>query len=132
MSGRYFTRIGLIPAIYALALLGSMALISNTWAVKPDKLMMHVESVDIALTTQGEPLWTATAEILIYDQNSNPVAEAAVTGDWYLDGSILSSGASAVTDGNGIALIVFGPQNANAGQNFTFTVTNVKLRGLTL
>ena len=119
-------------SLFILALIALLVISSSlAEAGKPVKPKMHVESIAISLTAQGGNSWEATAQVLIWDEQNVGVQGAKVTGDWDLNGTVFNSGASGNTDADGFAQIASGPKNANNGDIFTFTVTNVRLRGFT-
>lgn len=93
---------------------------------------MQAASITMTLEPAGKN-WKANAAVLITDTGApaNPLAGATVVGDWYLDGAVIASGASAVADGAGIALLTSVPVKAKSGQVFRFVITNVTLTGYT-
>ncbi len=91
---------------------------------------MHVESIDMSLVPTGKNT-KATATILIHDNSETPLAGATVTGDWYLNGSLIQTAATGTTDGSGFVVITSAPEKAKSGDTFTFRVTDVALSGHT-
>ncbi|MBE0534035.1 MAG: putative Ig domain-containing protein, partial [Phycisphaerae bacterium] len=71
----------------------------------------------------------AQAFVTVYDQDSNPIAGAVVSGEWDLPDNTTISVTSAGTAGDG-QVTVDSPKQSTAG-TFTFRVTNVALSGYT-
>ena len=87
---------------------------------------MHIESIEMSLRQRGS--WTnALAAVRIVDSQGNPVAGAAVTGQW--TGSA-GDNDSVITDANGMAIVSSDRTQADSG-TFSFIVTDVSLYGWT-
>jgi len=89
---------------------------------------VHVQNIDMSLGRAGKN-WKATATVLIHNQSETPQAGATVIGNWYLNGNLIQTGASGITDGGGSAVITSPAKSAKTGDVFMFTVTNVSLTG---
>jgi len=86
---------------------------------------MHVASIDLSLSQRGKNT-QATAAVKVVDANGNPVSDATVTGDWFLNGMLFKNGASGTTGSDGVATISSGPiKNAQSGDVVQFCVTDV-------
>lgn len=55
------------------------------------------------------------------------IDDALVLGDWYFKGILIESGASGITDINGVTSIISIKKPAKSGDAFVFTVTDILL-----
>ena len=85
---------------------------------------MYVDSIVLSLSTKGKNIH-AEAHVTVVDQNDSPVEGANVTGDWYLNGVVFSSGASGTTGSQGVANIPSGRVKGASSDVIKFCVTNV-------
>lgn len=89
-----------------------------------------VQSVSITLTRKGQN-WDGRATVILVDETGTPLEQATVTGNWDVNGTNIKSGVSGTTNGQGQARINSGKVNANSGELFTFTITDVSKAGFT-
>ncbi len=87
---------------------------------------LHVE--DIAMFTEPAKgnRWKAVADVLIHDDEGQPVSEASVSGSW---SGLVSGSSTAITGSNGVATLK-SPKTKKSGE-IVFTVTNVTKDGFT-
>ncbi len=69
--------------------------------------------------------------MILVDEAGAPLEGATVTGNWDLNGNSIKTGVSGTTNDQGQARINSGRVNANSGELFIFTVTDVSKAGLT-
>jgi alkaline phosphatase len=104
---------------------------SNEVSATPNEQQkVHVQNINMSLTQAGKN-WKAVAVVLIHNQSETPQVGATVTGNWYLNGNLIQSGVSGITDGSGSVVITSPPRSAKSGDIFMFSVTNVTLSGYT-
>jgi len=85
---------------------------------------ISVGGIAMELSRAGKN-WKAYATIAL----NRVVANAAVACDWYLDGQLLASGQTAVTDASGQAVSQSPPVKAKSGHVFRIVITDVTLAG---
>ena len=73
----------------------------------------------------GGKNWKADALVLVQDANGQPMAGATVYGIWWFNRVVIQSDALAITGAGGSALLTSTPEKANAGDTFTFEVTDI-------
>ncbi|RMG94650.1 MAG: hypothetical protein D6706_13480 [Chloroflexi bacterium] len=81
---------------------------------------MHVGDLDASSAPAGNR-WNASVTITIHDENENPVANATVTGTWFLGNRMRSD--TCITNSNGQCTIT--RTIANFMTTATFSVDNV-------
>lgn len=75
----------------------------------PPIATMHVENIVISSQNLfGRFIVRGRTEVQIVDESGTPVSNAAVTGDWSLNGSVFDSGDTGTTGSNGAAVITSG------------------------
>ena len=89
---------------------------------------VHVESITMTIAKVSKN-YRATATVLIHDHAEAWMTGVVVTGDWYLRGALIRSGASGTTNGNGTVAINSPNTSAKSGDVFRFVVTSVSLTG---
>jgi hypothetical protein len=94
----------------------------------PPAATAAVGDIAMALRIIGRKHQGATAGISIVDENSNPLANATVSGQW---SGLVSQSVSGLTDGNGILSVSSSKVSQNASGEFRFTVTGVSASGHT-
>lgn len=72
--------------------------------------------------------WKATAKVTVRNQSQLPAGGASVTGDWYLNASLVQAGAASTTDASGTASLT-SPSVKAASGTFRFVVRGVSLAG---
>ena len=86
---------------------------------------MHVSDLDGGSDPYGSNRWNATVTITVVDQDSNPVANAVVSGSW---SNGVSGTGDCQTDSSGQCSITRRFVR-NTSSSVTFTVTNVNADG---
>ncbi|MCW8194508.1 family 16 glycosylhydrolase [Proteobacteria bacterium 005FR1] len=107
---------------------GSSSSTVSVSAGSSDATTMSVSSVETGTLSASQGQKYATAKVTVLDNTGSPAPNVTVTGDF--SGSIVESGASAVTDANGVAEIV---SSSTAKGNITvnFCVTSLAQSTLT-
>ncbi len=93
----------------------------------PELQAIHVSRVDLTLVLARKTKAIATVTVL--DMQNQPAPGANVVGDWYFKGVIASSGSTAATDSNGVAVFTSPGKSVRSGDDFLFRVTDVILPG---
>jgi fibronectin type 3 domain-containing protein len=100
---------------------------SNEASATPDSQpTLHVAEIGMGLVSAGKNT-KAQATVLVHSQPGAPVAGATVVGNWYFNDELVQTGATAVTDGAGNAVLTLAPVKAKSGDKFTFKVTDILL-----
>jgi hypothetical protein len=89
---------------------------------------LHAESVSMSLTKINKN-WRATATVFVNDQADLPKSGATVTGNWYLNTTLIQTGATGVTGANGSVAISSPNKTAQTGDTFRFVISNIVLAG---
>jgi hypothetical protein len=98
-----------------------------TTALAPNLLAIHVSKVQLTLVLAKKT--NAVATVTVLDMQNLPVPGASVVGDWYFKGVIASSGSTAATSSNGVAVFTSPGKSVRSGDEFLFRVTGVILPG---
>jgi len=98
--------------------------ISSEASATPDSFQtVSVLSIDMAVVAGRKYYATATITI------TPGMGGATVVGDWYFKGALRMSGATAVTDADGIAVLASMTTPAKSGDTFMFMVTDIVASG---
>lgn len=92
----------------------------------PSGPTIHVENIEMSTEPAKGNAWKAVADVLIHDDQGQPVNGASVSGSWI---GLVSGSSTATTGSNGVATLK-SPKTKKAGEIF-FTVTNVTKDGFT-
>lgn len=97
---------------------------------EPQKIIMHVDSITMALKTVSRNTY-AIATVIIGDENGAVVSGATLTGKWTIKG-VAADTDTAITDASGkVAVQSNSVRNAPSGTSYTFTITSVAKTGYT-